>query len=229
MSKFGGTRARSLGTIIVRIPTPSRGYIEIQVDVVRPNIPLLIGLDALDKFGLYVNNVRNLLVHDNYGWGTSLERSNGYVYFKWGGNDILFTIWELKKMHLGFYHPSTEKLFNLIRSANLSDATPRTQDLLQHISYQCKFCQFHAPGPLRFTATIPGKIVFNLCVILDLMWIIGKPVLHIVDSDTHYSAARFVTGESTEDVWQTFLQVYQNAGIAIEITPIESSNCWLYL
>nr|AHF58602.1 polyprotein [Chondrus crispus] len=250
--RFGGNRARSMGTIVIRIPIPGNLYVELKVDVVEHDIPLLIGLDALDRFGLYVNNVQDMLVHDNSRWTIPLERKKGHLYYTWGEDEVLFTVSELKRMHQGFYHPSAEKLFNLIRRADPRDATTETRKILNNISQQCSNCQLHAPRPLRFTATIPEGIVFNRMAILDLMWIQNQPLLHVVDHDTHYSAARFLRGESTKDVWETFLHCWvtmyvglpdilkadsgsvftskrwneyaENAGVVVEISPVENSN-----
>ena len=108
-------------------------------------------------------------------------------------------------MHQGFYHPSAEKLLNLIKRAEPKHATPEVRALLKDISERCRICQYHSPKPRRFTASINEGIVFNRVVILDLMWIHKRPLLHVIDKDTHYPAARFLLEESVDQVWQTFL------------------------
>lgn len=40
---------------------------------------------------------------------------------------------------------------------------------------------------------------------MDIIYIERKPILHIVDEGTRFSAARFLPNPSTEAVWQTFL------------------------
>lgn len=94
--RFGATKERSLGTIDVRLTIPGNSYIQISVYIVRANIPLLIGLHALDEYQLYVNNIQNSLVHDKIGWGISLQRRDGHMFYVWG-DEILFTLPELKK------------------------------------------------------------------------------------------------------------------------------------
>lgn len=44
------------------------------------NISVLIGLDARNKSDLFVNNVKNLLVHDKAGWIIPLGRRIGHLY-----------------------------------------------------------------------------------------------------------------------------------------------------
>lgn len=53
--------------------------------------------------------------------------------YKWD-RKILFQFIELKRIHMGFYHPSVEKLFDLTKRANQSDATKDTVDLLDKLS-----------------------------------------------------------------------------------------------
>lgn len=249
--RFGSTRQPSLGIIIVRMPVPGHSIIEVKVEIVSPNIPMLIGLDTLDKFGIYVNNIQNLLVHDKIKWGIPLIRKGGHMYYNWA-NEILFTMEELRRMHRGFYHPDNDKLYNLIKKAKPEDATPGTMRTIEAISSQCTTFQYHSPRPLRFSATIPGVIMFNRLLIIDQMWIQKRPILNVVDVDTRYSAASFLDGESTEDVGEPSLlcwvstymgypdivkgdsgsvftsrkwnKLADNVGVAIEITPVESSN-----
>ena len=37
------------------------------------------------------------------------------------------------------------------------------------------------------------------------MWLDGSPVLHVVDTHTHFSSAIFLNGQSTKDVWNAFI------------------------
>ena len=64
------------------------------------------------------------------------------------------------------------------------------------------------PKPYAFQINMPDDIQFNYEVILDLSWIEPRPhrpVLHTVDPSTHFSEAKFVRGESAEDVWNTLV------------------------
>ena len=154
---------------MITIPIPGNLYFELKVDVVEHDILLLIRMDALDRFGLYVINVPDMLLHDNALYTILLERKKGHLYYTWGEDEVLFTVSELKRMHQGFYHPSAEKLFNLIRRADPRDTTAETRKILNNISRRCSNCQLHVPRPLRFTTTISEGVVLNQMVILNLM------------------------------------------------------------
>jgi hypothetical protein len=105
-----------------------------------------------------------------------------------------------------FYHPSVEKLFNLIRRAYPSESPSTLPDTIKKVARACCSCQEYSIKPTRFKVAIPETgIVFNRQVALDLMFIkidVGrsKPVLHVVDVETNFTSAIFLNGESTEAV-----------------------------
>lgn len=77
--RFGDGTHPSLGRIPIRIPTPNAGYLNIDVDVVRPDVPLLIGLDLLDDEKLIVNNVDNIMESRIHGWKMPITRQHGHL------------------------------------------------------------------------------------------------------------------------------------------------------
>jgi hypothetical protein len=58
---FGVDKRNSLGFLHMRLPTPNGIFIMLEVDVVPTNVPMLLGLDVLDKFGLCADTVHNVL------------------------------------------------------------------------------------------------------------------------------------------------------------------------
>jgi hypothetical protein len=58
--RFGVDKQDSLGSIAINIPTPA-SVITLNVDVVRANVPLRIGLSVLDANGLTADTVSNKL------------------------------------------------------------------------------------------------------------------------------------------------------------------------
>jgi hypothetical protein len=98
------------------------------------------------------------------------------------------------------YHPSVEKLFNLIQRARPEHATKEAREHLASIQQECDTCQRLGPRPLRFQVSIPDEIIFNRELALDLMYLDGQAVLHIVDLSTRFSSAVFLQDQSTESV-----------------------------
>lgn len=52
------------------------------------------------------------------------------------------------------------------------------------------------------------SVRFNERLLIDIMYLDGKPVLHIVDEGTHFSAARFINDVSTKTVWSTIIDCW---------------------
>ena len=86
LCRFGGEVYESRGTLSVHIPLSPTFYLPLHVDVVPLDVPLLLGLDTLDKYGLYVNNVTNYLVSDGRGIAVPLQRKGGHIYLVWGAD-----------------------------------------------------------------------------------------------------------------------------------------------
>src|SRR4030088_2960785 len=67
--------------------------------------------------------------------------------------------------------------------------------------------------PTRFKFTLHEDAVFNYEVILDIFYLEGKPVLHVVDAATTFTAARFLPRISSAHVWEAlrlcWIDVYQ--------------------
>ena len=58
---------------------------------------------------------------------------------------------------------------------------------------------------------------FNHVVATDVMYIGEKPVLHVVDEATHYSAAMFMRRMTAEETWKCLLRCW------ISVVPLPGS------
>ena len=91
-----------------------------------------------------------------------------------------------------------------------------TKTILEEISRHCSACQRFSPGPVRFKASIPNEneLVFCEEVSIDLMFIEGKAIPHIVDTATRFSAATFLDsegekfGQSVDGIWTAFVMTW---------------------
>lgn len=250
---FGDGLFMSLGTIEIRIPTPDGSFFAFDADIVKADVPLLLGIDVLDRESIVADNVDNVLDNRKRGWKMPITRQDQHMYVKWNLSHPLYSRSQLKKMHMHYFHPSAQKLFNLLKRIDPAQTDGETFKVLQHISDSCRTCKIHSPGPHRFRVSLPkDKCIFNHELALDLMWLDGSPLLHVVDTHTHFSSARFIDGKSTKDVWHAFLmcwasiypgypdtfrvdqesvfksrewlQLSEDAGIDVQLSGIESHN-----
>lgn len=157
---------------------------------------------------LVADNVENKLVSKQVGWSLPIVRKLGHLYVEWDFSEVLFTKFQLKRLHMHFFHPSSAKLLNLISRARPESATPETQELLEQISEACKTCQRFEPRPRSFQVSTPGEFIFNQEIALDIMVLDKVPVLHVVDTQTHFRNAIFLHSQSTKAVWSAFLECW---------------------
>ncbi|OSX76497.1 hypothetical protein BU14_0188s0015 [Porphyra umbilicalis] len=125
--QFGGGKHDTVGCLDIRVPITAEFIIIMAVDVIKLNVPFLLGLDTLDRYKMYVNNVTDELVCVNEGVSLPTTRSDGHVYYSWEWNpDILYTFPELVRIHRHFFHASPERLYAVMRRAKNEDAVPET-------------------------------------------------------------------------------------------------------
>ena len=135
-----------------------------------------------------------------------LRKKNAHIYSEWDKTEsIHYAAETLRKLHHQFMHPSTGKLLNLLRRASHEKLCKNTKAILEDIRNACHVCEIYSSKPVTFKVRMPNEILFNREVRLDLMFLKGKPVLHVVDRDTNFSAARFLPSQSSEAIWNTFL------------------------
>ena len=191
--------------VYIVLPTPS-GPKQIKTHIVGPSIPFLIGLDVLDAHRWNLLTVQNELESVKEGWKLACVRTFAHIYLTW---DPLSTTFYSKaapsNFHPHFMHPSVSKLYNLLRRATPERLDPETKMRLKEIYDSCHICQTYSTKPLTFQARCPDEIIFNKEVRIDLMFLQGKPVIHVVDTGTNVSAARFLPSQSTDAISNTFM------------------------
>ena len=102
----------------------------IEMDVVQADVPMLIGLEVLDRERLIPDNVANKLRSLENGWSLPITRKYGHLYVEWDFPKIWFSKEQIRKLHLQFYHPSADKLFRLIQRAKPGEATSETKKIV---------------------------------------------------------------------------------------------------
>lgn len=76
----------------MRIPIEKHQVVTEQVDVLRSNVPLLIGLDFTEKYLMSADTVHNRICCPHVQIETPIVRKKGNVYLEWmKSKDILFT------------------------------------------------------------------------------------------------------------------------------------------
>jgi hypothetical protein len=111
-------------------------------------------------------------------------RKLGHVYLEWPATDrILYAKSELQKLHHNYSHPSTQNLFALLKRAKDDNVDANTRSVLSDIENACSICQHYSSKALRLKTTLPSgeELSFGSELSMDLMFINGKAVLHVID------------------------------------------------
>jgi hypothetical protein len=248
--RFGSQSFQCLGSLVVCVPM-HQSLFPHRVEVVNVDVPLLLGMDFLDKHRVIFDVTRNVLIHRPTNASKPLARKHGHVYIEWD-SDLLFTYGELLKIHQNFFHPTVNNLMDRFKRANIQDLPVDTRKSLDNIASRCDTCQTVSAKPYRFRVSMPDSIVFNDALAVVLVWLEGKAALHIVDLHTHFSAAGFLQCQSVDEVWTTLLTIWDCgypglpnfikadqgsvftsarwrdivsiSGVKLELSPIESHN-----
>ena len=196
--KFGdGDPKPSLGTTDVDTPIGT-----ITFHVLPTNTPFLFCLKDMDAMGVELRNKKNVL-----------ERGAQKVPIvrKWGHPWMLLhnleeiaawshlTETELRQLHRRFGHPSVRRLIRILQLAG-HEVDSKS---VNYLTKFCHHCQMKGKSPGRFRFTLKDDYEFNYSVIIDILFLEGKPVLQVIDAATSFGAARFLKDMSARNAWDT--------------------------
>jgi Reverse transcriptase (RNA-dependent DNA polymerase) len=208
--RFGNSTSPSLGLMRIAIPAP-HGPLMVDVHIVALDIPFLIGLDILSEQGIDVSASRRALVWHRTGDILPLHH-DGHLVLKWEPTTLscFYSASQIRRLHQHFLHPSATRLHSLLRRARPDEMNPMSMELIESITKSCSTCAEFKAKPITFKVRDIDDIVFNQQLLLDLFFIDRRPVLHVVDRGTRFSAARFLRSESAEHVWEAFVKSWSS-------------------
>lgn len=199
---FGMGETKPLGVGTIRFPVNGL-TLSFKIQVVQSDIPILLGLPDMDRLKVSYDNQNDVLLHHTTGATAPVVREFGHPFIRWDGfMQCFYTENELQRLHRRFGHPSADKLSNLLKRADPEKFKRGTRKMLEIISRQCKPCQFQSQAPRRFKFTIRTEKNFNESIYIDVFFIDGKPILHVVDESTRYQAARWLPAQNAEEIWK---------------------------
>ena len=194
---FGKGSVISLGTITVQTPVGS-----ITFQVVPTNTPFLFCIADMDTLRVKFDNLENVLIQGD---------TRVPIVRKWGHPWLLLhqleksVAWshltesELRQLHRRFGHPSVHRLLRVLQRAGHEVEVK----LIEHLTKFCHYCQMNQKSPGRFKFNLKDDYEFNFSIVIDIMYLSGKPVLQVVDSSTSFQAARFLKDMSARNTWDT--------------------------
>ena len=192
--QFGIGSTTSIGVANINAPIGN-----IDFHIVEADIPFILCLRDMKTLNVYLDNVRNLLVSTSSQVWQVVQKFD-HLFLLWDdhlrsfltssfdSNPCYLTETELHLLHRRFGHPTVNKLHRLLeRSGHVN------KDSIEYINKYCGQCQKHGRSPGRFKFVLRDDTIdFNYSIYVDVMYIDGNPILHIVDEATRFQAARWL-------------------------------------
>ena len=107
------------------------------------------------------------------------------------------------KLHKQFAHPSSDRLKHLIHDSGVSNSD--IDGIVDQVSADCDVCKRYRKPPPRPVVSFPLANEFNQVVAMDIKFIGGIPVLHMIDHATRYSMACRVKNKKPETIVDSVL------------------------
>ncbi|OWT43021.1 polyprotein [Pochonia chlamydosporia 170] len=201
---FGAGSASSLGSI--RVPTV---FGNITFHVLPTATPFLFSITDMDRMYVRLDNLTNRLIQGDITvpvirqWGHPwwlLEPAASAAFH--------LTETQLRQLHRRFGHPSVERLSRILTKVG----EEYSSDVLKRLTDICHHCQMNGRAPSRFKFTLRDDHEFNHEIIVDIFFINGQPVLHVIDSATAFQAAKFLNNkeQKARDLWDAIMACWIN-------------------
>lgn len=121
---------------------------------------------------------------------------------------------ETQKLKLHFFHPKVKKLYNLLKRARPHEVNADTRKFLEDIAASCRNCHSHPSKPYRLRVSIPDEYIkLNHEFSVDLIWLRGNSLPHIVDTNTRFQNAILLKSEPAQEVWHAFFDSWSSVYI----------------
>lgn len=150
----------------------------------------------MKKFQIQPLVLEKIVESKTEGWKQPLTRKYDHVYFEWrtSVHRSFYSKNQLERLHQHLIHSSAQKLYELLRKADVNNPPSDTLNTLKEISKNCKTCNVFLARSTTFQIRYMDKIKFNHRILLDIMYLQEKkgnsrPVLYIIDAGTKFSVA----------------------------------------
>ena len=194
------------------------GHTEVQIEtqVINCDLPLLLSKNSMQKAGTKIDFQKNKAIMFDKEMDLRFTTSgHHYIPLKSeNSNETLLSLSETSdlnwlkdkkkvvyKLHKQFSHPRAHKLQKLLQDAEIFDKELLNE--IQAIEGECTICQKYKKPPPKPIVAFPFTKNFNEPVAMDIKFYSGKPILHLTDHATHFSAASVIHSKERDVVIST--------------------------
>jgi hypothetical protein len=123
---------------------------------------VLIGIDVQKAEQIYVSASTKALICRRNGSTIPLD-DDGHLVLRWpiGQFKTYYTKPQLQRLHRPLMHPSSKKLYELLRRARPEYLPPETRSMIDDITRACETCATWDRRPTTFRIPDIADVVFN--------------------------------------------------------------------
>lgn len=144
---------------------------QLELDIFDMNLPLLLGVDTVDKYELHLDYVDNLLACTFPNWSNLITRKSSHIFYEWD-YDILYTERELRRIHRHLYHLHLYRMFNFMK--RLGDPEAKQETVKKLFRRTVIFANVWQNSPDVSEFLLQRKILFYRTMMMYLMSIESK-------------------------------------------------------
>ena len=201
--------------------------VNIETDIVEADIPLLLSRKAMKKASTNINFMEDkvsmfgedldVVVTESGHYALPLnEQSKIMKKLEEGNPKVTLSLVTVDpadkkkvaiKLHSQFSHPSARNLIKLVVGAGWGNDHELINQITK-VSEECKICQEYKKPTPRPIAGLPMATEFNEVVAMDLKYINGDWILHLIDHVSRFSAAAYVRSKKPEEIIENIFQIW---------------------
>ena len=206
--------------------TIGKKNIHIETDIVELDIPMLLSKSSMKRAQTEINfkddtvkmlgQVQDISLTTSGHYAVSLnEKKQILDDVTRKGASITLNVqdhsedkWKTAhKLHYQFSHPHPNKLIDLVNRAGMGNDRELLTNI-KEVSRNCKVCkEFRKPEALPVVG-LPMATEFNEVVAMDIKFLNGKMILHLIDHLTRYSAAALLNSKKPEEIVNKIFQIW---------------------
>lgn len=239
---FGnGNRIKAHVSVVLPITLGNKNA-SLQADVVHNDIPMLLSRVAMKRAKTVLDTINDkvmmcgeeikLITTSSGHYAVPicrnraiLEQDNARISLSSNHNMSRREI--AQKLHRQFAHPPAERLICLINNSEYGNDGELKEEI-KKTSNDCKICARYKVVPPRPVVDLPLSASFNQTVCMDIKFIRGKPILHIIDSLTRFSASSVLPSKDAnaviENIFKTWISIFGSPGMFLSDNSGDFAN-----
>lgn len=158
----------------------------------------LLCFKNIDKLNVYFNNLENVLIILTKSvsviccFGHPFLLLNKYLQLltanSFHNNPYFLTDTKLRQLYCHFGHLSASKQYKVLECVSHEP----DKKMIDNLTKYCTYFQKHGKSPDQFKITLKKHANFNYLILVNIIYIDGSLILHIVDDATRFQEARWL-------------------------------------